>query len=74
MRIILKVSSSNEHCNGGCDFALLDLTPELAGLSRLTGRGHAVGWDRDVSVRGIDRRPSAVRSVRLAVVTLDQGF
>ena len=33
MRIILKVSSSNEHCNGGCDFALLDLTPELARLA-----------------------------------------
>ena len=33
MRIILKVSSSNEHCNGGCEFALLDLTPELARLA-----------------------------------------
>ena len=33
MRIILKVSSSNEHCTGGCDFALLDLTPELARLA-----------------------------------------
>ena len=30
MRIVLKVTSSNEHCNGGCEFALLDLTPELA--------------------------------------------
>jgi hypothetical protein len=33
MRIILKVSSSNEHCSGGCEFALLDLTPELARLA-----------------------------------------
>jgi len=33
MRIILKVSSSNEHCNGGCEFALLDLTSELARLA-----------------------------------------
>jgi hypothetical protein len=33
MRIILKVSSSNEHCNGDCEFALLDLTPELARLA-----------------------------------------
>jgi hypothetical protein len=30
MRIILKVSSSSEYCNGGCEFALLDLTPALA--------------------------------------------
>jgi hypothetical protein len=35
MRIILKVSSSNEHCSGGCEFALLDLTPELARLALL---------------------------------------
>jgi hypothetical protein len=33
MRIVLRVSSSNEHCNGGCEFALLDLTPELARLA-----------------------------------------
>jgi len=33
MRIILKVSSSNEHCNGGCEFALLDLAPNLAMLA-----------------------------------------
>jgi hypothetical protein len=33
MRIILKVSSSNEHGHGGCEFALLDLTPELARLA-----------------------------------------
>jgi hypothetical protein len=33
MRIVLKVSSNNEYCNGGCEFAILDLTPELAGLA-----------------------------------------
>jgi len=30
MRIVLKVSSNNEYCNGGCEFALVDLTRELA--------------------------------------------
>jgi hypothetical protein len=33
MRIILKVSSSNEYCDGGYEFALVDLTPELAALA-----------------------------------------
>jgi hypothetical protein len=33
MRIILKVSSSNEYCDGGCELALVDLTPELAALA-----------------------------------------
>jgi hypothetical protein len=33
MRIVLKVSSHNEYCNGGCEFALVDLTPELATLA-----------------------------------------
>ena len=33
MRIVLKVSSSNEHCDGGCEFALVDLSPELASLA-----------------------------------------
>ena len=33
MRIVLKVSSSNEHYDGGCRFALVDLTPELAVLA-----------------------------------------
>ena len=33
MRIVLKVSSNNEHCNGGCEFALVDLTPEFAALA-----------------------------------------
>ena len=33
MRITLKVSSGNEYCDGGCEFALVDLTPELAALA-----------------------------------------
>ena len=33
MRIILKVSSSNEYYDGGCEFALVDLSPELAALA-----------------------------------------
>jgi len=33
MRILLKVTSSNEYCDGGCDFALVDLSPELAALA-----------------------------------------
>jgi hypothetical protein len=33
MRLILKVTSSNEYCDGGCEFALVDLTPQLATLA-----------------------------------------
>jgi hypothetical protein len=33
MRIALKVTSSNEYCNGGCEFALVDLTPDLVALA-----------------------------------------
>ena len=33
MRVVLKVTSGNEHYSGGCEYALLDLTPELAGLA-----------------------------------------
>ncbi len=33
MRIILKVSSTSEHCDGGCELAIVDLTPELAALA-----------------------------------------
>ncbi|MBZ5670038.1 MAG: hypothetical protein LAO04_09935 [Acidobacteriia bacterium] len=29
----MKVSSNDEYCDGGCEFALVDLTPELAGLA-----------------------------------------
>jgi hypothetical protein len=29
MRILLKVTSSNEYCDGGCEFALVDLTRNL---------------------------------------------
>ena len=33
MRIILKVSSTSENCDGGCEFAIVDLTVELAALA-----------------------------------------
>ena len=33
MNIVLKVSSSNENYNGGCDFALVELTAEIAALA-----------------------------------------
>ena len=33
MRLILKVTSSNEYNDGGCEYALVDLTPELAALA-----------------------------------------
>ena len=33
MRIVLKVSSSNEYCDGGCEFALVHLSQELATLA-----------------------------------------
>ena len=33
MRILLKVTSSNEYCDGGCEFALVVLSPELAALA-----------------------------------------
>ena len=33
MKVVLKVSSSNENCIGGCDFALVELSPELAALA-----------------------------------------
>jgi len=34
VRVVLKVTSGNEHYSGGCEYALLDLTPELAALAR----------------------------------------
>ena len=33
MRVILKVWSSSPHWNGGCDYAIVDLTPELASVA-----------------------------------------
>jgi sulfur carrier protein ThiS len=33
MKVILRVSSNNEHCDGGCELALVDLTPQLAGMA-----------------------------------------
>ena len=33
MKLILRVSSSNECCDGGCEYAAVDLTPELANVA-----------------------------------------
>jgi hypothetical protein len=33
MKLVLKVSSNNEHCDGGCELALVNLSPELAALA-----------------------------------------
>ena len=33
MNIVLMVSSSNENSHGGCDFALVELTAEIAALA-----------------------------------------
>ena len=33
MRLLLKVTSSNEYNNGECEYALVDLTPDLATLA-----------------------------------------
>jgi len=33
MRLILKVTSSNEYNDGGCEYALVDLSPEFAALA-----------------------------------------
>jgi hypothetical protein len=33
MKFILRVSSSNEYCDGGCELALVDMTRELASLA-----------------------------------------
>ncbi len=33
MKLVLTVSSSNQYCDGGCEFALVDLTQELAGVA-----------------------------------------
>jgi hypothetical protein len=39
MRIVLKVSSNHEYCEGECEFALVDLTLDLAALAlRRIGR------------------------------------
>jgi hypothetical protein len=32
MRVALRVSSSNEHSDGGCELALVEVTPGLAAL------------------------------------------
>jgi hypothetical protein len=33
MRVALRVSSRNEHSDGGCEFALVEITPGLAALA-----------------------------------------
>jgi len=33
MNLVLKVSSSNENYNGGCDFAFVELTAEIAAIA-----------------------------------------
>jgi hypothetical protein len=33
MKVVLRVSSSNEHCDGGCELALVDLTPQLGAMA-----------------------------------------
>ena len=33
MKLVLKVSSNNEHCDGGCELAFVDLVPQLAGIA-----------------------------------------
>ena len=50
MRIALMVTSNNEHCNGGCEFALLDLTAELAALAlrRITALREQKDLDPDI--------------------------
>jgi hypothetical protein len=50
MRIILKVSSTSEHCDGGCEFAIVDLTAELAGLAlnRIATLIEQKSLDRDI--------------------------
>jgi hypothetical protein len=47
VRVILKVWSSNPENNGGCDFAVVDLTPELARLAlrRIAVLGEQRGVD-----------------------------
>lgn len=50
MRIALMVTSNNEHCNGGCEFALVDLTSELAALAlrRITALREQKALDPDI--------------------------
>ena len=33
MRVVLKIWSGNPNRDGGCDYAMVDLTPELAALA-----------------------------------------
>jgi len=33
MKLVLRVASSNQYCDGGCEFAVVDLTRELASVA-----------------------------------------
>jgi hypothetical protein len=33
MRVVLKIWSGNPNWDGGCDYAMVDLTPEVAALA-----------------------------------------
>src|SRR5713226_1428997 len=33
MKLVLRVSSSNQYCDGGCEFAVVDLTRELGSIA-----------------------------------------
>jgi hypothetical protein len=52
MRIILMDSSDTKEFNGGCEIALSDISPELAGSPSLSGRGDAIGWDTGGGIPG----------------------
>ncbi|HEV2382182.1 MAG TPA: hypothetical protein VG206_20625 [Terriglobia bacterium] len=49
MRVALRVSSSYEHWDGGCEFALVEVTPELAALAlrRIAALGAQKSVDPD---------------------------
>ena len=52
MRVALRVSCSNEHCcwDRGCEFALVEVTPELAALAlrRITALRAQKSGDPDI--------------------------
>jgi len=50
MKFVLKVSSSNEYCDGDCEFAVVELSPELAslGLRRIAALKEQKRLDPDI--------------------------
>jgi len=50
MKFVLKVSSSNEYCDGDCEFAVVELSPELAslGLRRIAALQEQKRLDPDI--------------------------